>query len=114
MKHMITMSVIVLAVFAKTASWAEQESTSRKSARETPKRGPGEFALRADRRPRRAITNAPFISAREVTDQVSDNELVLGVVIRGEPRAYPINQLTGPSREIVNDTLGGRAIAATW
>ena len=50
-------------------------------------------------------------SADEVID---DTELVLGVVVEGEARAYPINMLTGPSREIINDTLGSRPIAATW
>lgn len=60
------------------------------------------------------IVDAPVISVGEVKDQVNDNELVLGVVVGGEARAYPINMLTGPSREIINDTLGGRAIAATW
>jgi len=60
------------------------------------------------------IENAPFILASKVTDQVADNELVLGVVVAGKSRAYPINMLTGPSRAIINDQLGGRAIAATW
>ena len=45
---------------------------------------------------------------------VRDHELVLGVVVEGEARAYPINMLTNPTREIINDKLGGRAIAATW
>jgi len=60
------------------------------------------------------ITAAPAIPADEVFDQVADEELVLGVVVGGQARAYPINMLTGPSREIINDTLGGKAIAATW
>ena len=62
----------------------------------------------------RAIKNAPVIDANRVRGQVTDTELVLGVIIKGEARAYPINMLTGPSREIINDTLGGQAIAATW
>ena len=62
----------------------------------------------------RAIKNAPVIEANQVRGQVTDTELVLGVVIQGKARAYPINMLTGPSREIINDTLGGQAIAATW
>ena len=45
---------------------------------------------------------------------VEDTELVLGVHLDGEARAYPINTLTGPRREIINDVLGGRSIAATW
>lgn len=60
------------------------------------------------------ITNAPIIPGRKVEAQVTDGELVLGVVLNGEARAYPINMLTGPEREIINDTLGGRPIAATW
>ena len=62
----------------------------------------------------RAIKNSPVIEANQVRGQVTDTELVLGVVIKGEASAYPINMLTGPSREIINDTLGGQAIAATW
>ncbi|HAV63871.1 MAG TPA: hypothetical protein DCY13_16090, partial [Verrucomicrobiales bacterium] len=59
-----------------------------------------------------AITNAPFIPAGEATAEiVRDDELVLGVVVNGEARAYPVNQLTGPRREIINDTLGGVDIA---
>lgn len=61
-----------------------------------------------------AITNVPVLAVDEVDDQVEDAELVLGVVVNGTARAYPINMLTGPQREIINDQLGGTAIAATW
>lgn len=64
--------------------------------------------------PRKAIVNAPFIAADEVKNQVSDSELVLGVVVEGQPRAYPINMLTGPAREIINDRIGQTDFAATW
>ncbi len=64
------------------------------------------------RKPIRAITDPPIVKASETN--LSDNELVLGVEIAGQARAYPINQLTGPRREIINDELGGTAIAATW
>lgn len=64
--------------------------------------------------PLKPIVDAPFISARDVKDQVRPEELVLGVAIGGQARAYPLNMLTGPEREIINDTVGGRAIAATW
>ena len=65
--------------------------------------------------PLRAIVDAPMIPASQVTKKVVvDDELVLGVVVNGQPRAYPINMLTGPTREIINDQLGGQAIAATW
>ena len=63
----------------------------------------------------------PIVEPRTVSQQeaeteewVRDEELVLGVVVDGAARAYPINTLTGPRREIINDVLGGRSIAATW
>jgi len=64
--------------------------------------------------PREAITDAPFVTAEQADELLSEAELVLGVVVGDEARAYPINMLTGPAREIINDTLAGRAIAATW
>lgn len=45
---------------------------------------------------------------------VNDGDLVLGVVINGEARTYPVNYMNGPTKEVVNDTLGGKAIAPTW
>ena len=76
---------------------------------------PGEFDPMVPLPPVTPITDAPFIRASDSTEeQVTDNELVLGLEIGVESRAYPINMLTGPRREIINDTLGGRRIAATW
>ncbi len=61
-----------------------------------------------------AIQDVPVLAATAVDEEVLDSELVLGVVVDGEARAYPINMLNGPKREIINDRLGGRSIAATW
>ena len=82
----------------------------------------GRVAAQTDRgfRPQRVlpaqrpIVGAPVLPADQVRGPVADNELVLGVVVQGDARAYPINMLVGPQREIINDTLGGTAIAATW
>ncbi len=41
-----------------------------------------------------------------------DDELVIGLEINGEAKAYAIGPLN--SREIVNDTLGGVPILVTW
>jgi hypothetical protein len=60
------------------------------------------------------ITNPPTIAADKAATKVKDNELVLGVTVGDQSRAYPINMLTGPRREIINDQLGNRYIAATW
>lgn len=60
------------------------------------------------------ITRAAVMRAAEADRQLRPGELVLGVAVGEAARAYPINMLTGPNREIINDTLGGTAIAATW
>jgi hypothetical protein len=41
-----------------------------------------------------------------------DQELVMGVEIGGEAKAYPVGPLN--SREMVNDEVGGTPILVTW
>ena len=71
-------------------------------------------------KPRQVVGAFPAIKEPKSVDVaaartlVRDEELVLGVVVGGQARAYPINMLTNPKREIINDRLGGRSIAATW
>lgn len=60
------------------------------------------------------VTEFDVVPAGEVGERIHDDELVVGVEIDGQARAYSINTLTGPQREIFNDRLAGRAIAATW
>lgn len=76
--------------------------------------GPDTFYPRqvVDRRP--PVTGYKVISVADADGQIDGDELVLGVSIEGEARAYPLNMMTDPDREIFNDELGGRAIAATW
>ncbi len=50
----------------------------------------------------------------EAVGEIDDDELVLAVTIQGESRAYPINMLNWPRREIINDELAEQPIAATW
>lgn len=64
--------------------------------------------------PFKPILNPNIVEAAEGAKFVRDDELVLGVAINGKARAYSINTLTTPRREIINDTLGGTPIAATW
>lgn len=59
-----------------------------------------------------AINNPSFITAGEADGQLRLTDLVIGVSIDGEHRAYGAAFLS--AHEIVNDTLGGRAIAVTW
>ncbi len=60
-------------------------------------------AIPALNRPSITGTQAPFIL---------DHERILGVVINGEPRAYPLGILWW--HELVNDTLGGVDILVTY
>jgi hypothetical protein len=59
-----------------------------------------------------AIDNPQFLSAEEADEEYAPDELVIGVNYDGDARAYSIPFLS--SREIVNDTVGGRKIAVTW
>ena len=45
---------------------------------------------------------------------LGDDDLVMGVEIDGQARAYPVNYMNGPLNEVVNDTLAGEPIASTW
>lgn len=65
-------------------------------------------------KPFAAIKDAPVFEANSEKLKLEDDELVLGVEIDGQARAYPINMLKGPYREIINDRLGETDIAATW
>lgn len=59
-----------------------------------------------------AIDNPKFVSAQEANERYAEDEMVLGVEINGDARAYSIPMLS--SVEIVNDTVGGVKIAVTW
>jgi len=119
----LALPLLLLAVIvAEQLRWGPFAPPPPKLEKEPPaaSKADGSFDL-DEYRPRRVvhrylppIENIPLKRAEEVTDEATDDELVLGVEIAGEARAYPINQLHWPMREVFNDTLGGRAIAATW
>ncbi len=56
------------------------------------------------------IYEPQFVSAEEAPYR--PDELVMGVEINGDARAYPVGVLQ--QREIVNDVVGGRPILVTW
>ena len=59
-----------------------------------------------------AILDPIFVNRAASLAQMDPAERVIGVSINGESRAYPLNLLS--RHEIVNDTVGGKAIAVTW
>lgn len=115
----------VLAVVAMTLSYLPEWTTSkgdrRNSRRELIRQMSELPPLTADNfRPVQVVLRPPLVegfelkSVAEAKQHVDADETVLAVTINGQSRAYPINVMTGPAREVFNDTLGGRAIAATW
>jgi hypothetical protein len=56
------------------------------------------------------IYEAEFVPAGK--SGYKDDELVMGVAIDGEAKAYPVGLLNG--REMVNDALAGTPILVTW
>jgi hypothetical protein len=56
------------------------------------------------------IYDPKFVSASEA--EYRDDELVMGVTIEGEAKAYPVGLLN--QREMVNDQLGGKPILVSW
>jgi hypothetical protein len=60
----------------------------------------------------RAIMDPEFVFAAEAEEWMVSSEQVIGLDINGEVKAYPINILS--RHEIVNDVVGGKAVAITW
>ncbi len=80
-------------------------------------REPEEEPFLADRYmvPQPAIVDVPVRPIDRVRDRLAPADLVLGVVVGKEARAYPIDTLNyEPRRKVLNDTLGGQPIAVTW
>ncbi len=59
-----------------------------------------------------AIDNPRFVSAANASSDYLDSELVIGVEINGDARAYSVPMLS--RHEIVNDVVGDVPIAVTW
>jgi hypothetical protein len=59
-----------------------------------------------------AIREPEFVTGPAADAQMAPHEPVIGVVIGATARAYSAWQLD--AHEIVNDTIEGTAIAATW
>ena len=58
-----------------------------------------------------ALVNPTYLTAEQATD-LRPGELVIGVSINGDARAYPLATLS--AHEIVDDDIGGQHLAVTW
>ncbi len=89
--------------------WAHQQQ---RAAR--PYSGPRDLSKMSGHRKAGFPLNVdPEIIAAADAD-LGDDDVVIGIVIEGQARAYPVNYMNGPLNEVVNDTLAGEPIASTW
>ena len=58
-----------------------------------------------------SLTDPKVVSAGEV-DFLKDDEEVLGLVHKGEPRAYPLRLLSW--HELINDSVAGDPLLVSW
>ena len=59
-----------------------------------------------------AILEPEFVDAARADEWLEDDDLVIGVSVNGDSRAYSVPMLS--AHEIVNDVVGGEPIAVTW
>ena len=59
-----------------------------------------------------SVDNPEFLDASAASTQIGQQDLVIGVSLNGEHKAYSTAFLS--SHEIVNDTVGGVPVAITW
>jgi hypothetical protein len=59
-----------------------------------------------------SIDSPTFYAVEDANQEYEPDELVIGIELNGESKAYPIDLLS--RHEIVNDELQGKPIAVTW
>ncbi len=59
-----------------------------------------------------ALLRPNFLGANQTGRLLKDSERVLGVILNGEAKAYPVGILNW--HELVNDWVGGRAVLISW
>ena len=60
----------------------------------------------------RSIENPVFLDRADADELYDPGELVLGIEIEGDTRAYSVPLLS--RHEVVNDVVGGKPVAITW
>ena len=101
--HGLTASILLLMVLVTTAF-------SQRGSNEIIDGDPMYYVLPKDAIP--AIDNPEFKSVKEAEKFMTDDELVLGLVVNGEARAYSTWHLD--RHEIVNDFIGETYVAVSW
>ncbi len=87
-------------------------ATSFSTPAESKERGDLKIATLLPRDAIPSIDSPKFIDVESANDQMGDDDLIIGVAIDGEHKAYSTAFLS--SHEIVNDVIGGKPVAVTW
>jgi len=58
------------------------------------------------------LFDPPMVAAKDVGGKLRDEDLVIGIAMKDEAKAYPV-QVMGV-HELVNDEIGGVPIAVSW
>lgn len=73
---------------------------------------PSDIVTLLERDSIRAIDEPKYEPVASADKNIRPDERIIGLIINGEARAYPIPVLS--SHEIVNDVVGGEPVAITW
>ncbi len=60
----------------------------------------------------RALVGPHFVSADEMRNLLKNSDHILGIVLSGEAKAYPVRILNW--HELVNDSVGGQPVLVSW
>jgi hypothetical protein len=60
----------------------------------------------------RAITKPVYLAVDQAANSMSDDEIVIGLEVDGDCRAYPINYLN--DHELVREEIGGMPLLVSW
>ena len=94
-------------------TFTSEEDKGREEARQAvPARGPLELVTIFSKDDILAVFEPLFIETFDAVGKLVDNDLVIGLSINGDHRAYPVPVLS--VHEVVNDVVGGKPVAVTW
>jgi hypothetical protein len=60
------------------------------------------------------VEGVAVFKGADVARELDAEELVIGVVVNGLARAYPVNMLHGEGQEVINDEIGDIPVVITW
>jgi hypothetical protein len=98
-------AIIALTFLAERLSLARHASRWRVNEGEAPEHVRVEFLAEGDRKPRAVGADAAHLR---------DEEMVIGVVVGAEARAYRLASLADRRRHVVNDLLDGAPVSVTY